>query len=94
MFVEGKRDGSEGLASEFDAGHLDGNCNDEDDDEEGVVEEVGEDVEFGFLEFSGVDLVEDLHQDKGVEEDAVVFACLCSPLADADGRLDAHEFGT
>ena len=84
MLVEGERDCSESLASELDAGDLNGNCNDEDDDEEGIVEEVSEDVEFCFLEFSSIDLVEDLHQDKGVEEDAVMFACLCSPLIDAD----------
>ena len=63
---------------------MDHDGDDEDDKEEGIVEEILEDVEFSFLEFPSVDLVEDLHQDKSVEEDAVVFASLVVPLTDTD----------
>lgn len=44
MLVEGERDGPESLTSEFNAKNLNGNCNDEDDDKQGVVEKVLEDV--------------------------------------------------
>lgn len=42
----GQGDSAEGLSSELDAGDLDGDGGDEDDDEERIVEEVFEDVEF------------------------------------------------
>ena len=92
VLVGGEGDGSEGLTSEFYAGQLDENGHDEDDDEEGVVAEVREDIEFGFFEFSGVDFVEDLHQDECVEEDAVVFSGLVGPFFGSNGRLDVEEF--
>ena len=94
MLVLGEGHCSEGLSSVLNACELNQNGDEEDDEEEGVVEEVGEDVQLSFLQFPGVDFVEDLHQDKGVEEDAVVFAGLVVPLADADGRLDVEELGT
>lgn len=84
MFVEGERDGSESLTSEFNTGYLDGKCNNEDNEEERVVEEVSEDIKLCFLEFSGINLIEDLHQDKSVKEDAVMLSGLCIPLANAD----------
>ena len=94
VLVLGEGHCSEGLSSVLNACELNQNGDEEDDEEEGVVEEVGEDVQLSFLQFPGVDFVEDLHQDKGVEEDAVVFAGLVVPLADSDGRLDVEELGT
>ena len=45
---------------------------DQDELEEPVVEEAGENVELTLSEFTGVDLVEDLHEDEGVEDDGEV----------------------
>jgi hypothetical protein len=39
---------------------LDDNCGDQNDQEQGVVEEVLEDVSFTEFQLSGVDLIEDL----------------------------------
>ena len=81
MFVEGQRNCSEGLATELDAGDLDNEGDDENDKEERVVEEILEDIDLCFLEFSGVDLVEDLHQDETVEEDAIVLSVFIVPVS-------------
>ena len=43
-----------------------------DEKEEGVVEEAAEDVELLNTELASVDLVEDLHANKGLEDDRVV----------------------
>jgi hypothetical protein len=43
-----------------------------DQKEEGVVEEAAEDVELLNTELASVDLVEDLHAHKGLEDDRVV----------------------
>ena len=53
---------------------------DEDDQEERVVEEVFKDVDLAFFEFSGIDFVEDLHQDETVEENTVVFSVFSIPV--------------
>lgn len=82
------------MSSEFDTSQLDEDGEDEDDEEEGVVEEVLENVDFRRLQLTGIDLVEDLHQDETVEEDAVVLSAINSPLLNADRRLDAQKFGT
>lgn len=94
MFFTCERDSSEGVSSEFDTSQLDEDGEDEDDEEEGVVEEVLENVDFRRLQLTGIDLVEDLHQDETVEEDAVVLSAINSPLLNADRRLDAQKFGT
>ena len=84
VLVLGEGHCSEGLSSELNAGELDRDGDDEDDKEERIVEEILENVQLSFLEFPGVDFIEDLHQDEGVEEYAVMFAGLVVPLADAD----------
>jgi len=43
-----------------------------DQKEEGVVEEAAEDVELLNTELASIDLVEDLHAHKGLEDDRVV----------------------
>lgn len=60
VFFVGEGDGAEGVSSELDAGKLDGEGEDEDDEEEGVVEEVLEDVDLSRLQLPCVDLVEHL----------------------------------
>lgn len=57
---------------------------DQDDQEKWVVEEVFEDVGFFWLQFSGVDFVEDLEQDENVEEDAVMFTGFLIPVSSLD----------
>ena len=94
MLVQVKRHGLEGLSSELDAGVLHYEGHQQNDDEKRVVEEVSEDVELGLLQLPGVNLIEDLHQHEGVEEDAVVFAGLVSPLSHTDRRLYSEDLGT
>lgn len=84
VFLNGEGDGTERMSSELDASELDGEGEDEDDREEGVIEEVLEDVDLSRFQLPGVDLVEDLKQHEGMEEDAVMFSGLDSPLLSAD----------
>lgn len=51
--------------------HLPSCCPDDDDEEEWVAENIVQDVEF-VVDLSAVDLVEELHQHKDVEDDSVV----------------------
>lgn len=84
MLIGGQRNCSQGLPTKLNAGKLDGDGENEDDDEEGVVEEVLENVDLRRLELPGVDLIEHLHQHEGVEEYAVMLAILTVPLRDSD----------
>lgn len=92
--MEGQWYGPQCVSSELHAADLNYESEDEDDEEEGVVEEVLEDIDFVGLEFAGVDFVEDLHEDEGVEKEAVVFARLNGPLLDSNGGLDAEQCGS
>lgn len=47
--------------------------NDNDEEELEVVEETTEDVEFFPSELSAVELIEEVHEDKGVEDHSVMF---------------------
>lgn len=91
MLVQVEGNGLEGLSSELDARELHGEGHQENDDKQRVVEEVGEDVELGLLQLPGVDLIEDLHQHEGVEEDAVVLAGLVGPFSHTDRGLDSED---
>lgn len=79
------------MPTELDAGNLNNDGGDEDDKEQGVVKEVGEDIDFSWFEFSSVDLIEDLHKNEGVEENAVMFTRLDCPLFHSDRRLDSEQ---
>lgn len=72
------------MSSELDTGELDGDGEDEDDEEERVVEEVLKDIDLGRLQLPSIDLVEDLQQHEGMEEDTVVLSGLDRPLLRAD----------
>ena len=93
MLVEGEGHGSKGMSSELDTGDLNRHGEDQNDEEQGIVEEVFEDVYLFRLELPGVDLVKDLHQHKCVEEDAVMFSTFHSPLLDSDRGLEAEQLG-
>ena len=93
MLFGGEGDGAERVSSVLNACERDGEGEKENHADERVVEEIAEDVDFAGLELPGVDFVEDLQQDEGVEEDAVVLAALIRPLLHADGRLNAEDFG-
>jgi len=72
---------------------LDDDGGNKNNQEELVVEEVFEDVEFIVLQLTGVDLVEDLQQNEDVEKDGIVLSGLVVPLTHTDGRGDAEQFG-
>lgn len=52
---------------------LEGECNHQDTEEEFVVEEVLDDIEISFSNFSAVDVVEDLEEDEGVKDPSEMF---------------------
>lgn len=68
MFLLVQWDSLEGLTTEFNAEHLNGNGKDQNDQEKRVVEEVLEYVQLSGFEFTSVNFVEDLQQDENVEE--------------------------
>lgn len=82
------------MSTELDTCNLDNDCGNQDDDEQWVVEEVSENIDFSWLEFSGVYLVEYLHKHESVEENAVVFTRLNSPLFHSDWGLDSEQLRT
>jgi len=82
MFIEGKRYGSKGLSTKFYASDLDDKGENEDQEEHRVVEEICKYIDLGFFELSGIDLIEDLHQDEAVEENAVMFSTFIVPVTD------------
>lgn len=72
----------QGSSSELDHDQLDDDGADQDDDEEWVVEEVLEDVNLRWLQFSGIDFVENLEHHENVEEDGIVLSGFLVPVAD------------
>ena len=56
-----------GLATNLHHGHLDTECEEGDDVEPDVVAHAGEHIDFVYLEFSGVDLIEYLHEHEDLE---------------------------
>ena len=90
MLVEVEGHCAQGLSTVLNAGELDDDGHDEDDEEERVVEEVGKYVDLGWFQFAGVDLVEDLKENESVEEEAVMATSCVVPVFDSNGRLDAE----
>ena len=74
---------------------MDNQSTDQDSQKQGVIEEVGEDVELARLELPGVDFVEDLQQDEHVEKDRVVLSGLIIPVlvANSDRGRDVEDLG-
>ena len=71
VLLDGKRNGTHVPSTVLDDDDLDGKGGDGDHDEEPVVEEGGEDVELAFSQLARVDLVEQLHEHEGLEDDGV-----------------------
>lgn len=71
MLVEGQRHCAHCGTTILDKGGLHEQGADDDEQEETVVEEALEHVELVGAEFARVDLVEDLHEHEGVEDDSV-----------------------
>jgi len=71
VLVQVKRDSTEGPAAVLDSCNLDEPHKGVDRDEEPVVEEAFEDVEFALAQLACVYHVEQLHHDEGVEDDGV-----------------------
>ena len=72
--VKGQGVATNGWTTEFYYEELDTNGDKGDNKEEHVVEEALEDVEFSLTEFSWVNLVENLHENKCVEQESVMSA--------------------
>lgn len=92
MLLSVQGDSSERVSTELNAADLDHDGDHKNEQEERIVEEVLEDVDFVRFQLSGVDFVEDLHQHEGIEENAVMFSALDSPFLDADRRLNSEDF--
>jgi hypothetical protein len=73
---------------------LDDNCCYNYHNEEGVVEEVLKCVELFIFKFTSVDFVEDLQEDKYIEEDGVVLACLVVPVCHPNRGGNSKHFRT
>jgi len=82
------------MSTELYTGNLNNDSGDKNEKEQWVVKEVGEDIDFGRFEFSSIDLIKDLHQNEGVEENAIMFTRLNCPLFSSNGRLDSKQLGT
>ena len=96
MFALGQGNGSQGLTTKLHTRDLDHDRDYQDKNEERVVEEILEDVDLSLLKFPGVDLVEHLHQDEGVEEDAVMSSVFIVPVrrTHTDRGLNTEELRT
>ena len=86
--------GLEGLPAKFDAADLNDEGQHQNDQEQWVVEEVLEHVQFSRFQLSCIDLVENLKQDEHMEEHGVVSSCLFVPMSmlHADGGLISENF--
>ena len=94
MFITIKRYGSKSLTSVLDAGKLNDNGEDDDNNEKRVIEEIREHVKFSFLQFPSIYFVEHLHQHESVEENAIMFSSLIVPFCDSDRGLDIEQLRT
>ena len=76
MLLHGQRAGTYGHATVLDKEVLHDACSQNDADKQVVVEEPMEDVVLLEPELPGIDLVEDLHEHKSVEDQSVVLGLL------------------
>jgi hypothetical protein len=93
VLTKAERDQLEGLASELHDEDLAEEYRDNDHDEEVVVKEIGEDVDFLLLELAGIEKVENLQKDENIEEDREMFSVLLVPviLGDSDETFHAED---
>lgn len=93
MLVEGEVDTSDWFSSVLNEKVLDSNGEDNDEDEKIIVEESREDVVLVGSKFTRIDLVEDLHEDKGIEDDGEVNSLLVVLEHEISELLSSHAFG-
>ena len=79
MLISAERNKLEGFASILNNEELENKDADDDNDKEIVEEEIREDIEFCLLQFSGVEEVENLEEDKYVEEESQVLTIFFIP---------------
>ena len=79
MLISGERNKLESFASVLNDKELEHKDSSYDKDEEVVEEEVREDIELCLLQFSGVEEVENLKEDKHVEEESQMLTFFCIP---------------
>lgn len=80
VLVHGERDKHEGFSSDLDDDDLQDEDTSHDEDEEIVIEEVFKDVHLLLLEFTSVEEVEHLQEDKDIEEDTQMLSIGLVPL--------------
>lgn len=68
VLIDSKRRAFDGSSSNLNQYNLDSDGHDFNDDEERVVEEIVEDVKLLIFDLSCVDLIENLHEDKCIED--------------------------
>jgi hypothetical protein len=61
---------------------LDNDCCNDNDQEKRIVKEMFKNVDFFWLQLSGIDFIENLEQNENVEENAVMFTSLIVPVLD------------
>ncbi len=87
-----QRDSLKRLSAEFHHADLDDKGEDENNEEEGIIEEIFEYVNFLTLELTGVDFIKNLQQHKCVEKYAVMLSRFICPILHCDRRLDTEKF--
>jgi hypothetical protein len=63
---------------------LDDNCTDDDNQKEGIVEEILENIGFRVFQFPRINFIKYLQQHKHIEENRVMLTRLFSPLGDTN----------
>lgn len=90
VLVHGKRDEHEGFSSDLDDDDLEDEDTGHDEEEEIVIEEVFKDIKLLLLELTSVEKVEDLQEDKDIEEDTQVLSVGLVPLIHSQAQRTRH----
>ena len=85
--------GLDGSATDFNEGNLDDDCDEFNEDEHGVVAEIFKDIDLVSLELSGIDFIEDLHEDESVEDNSVMYGVFGGPMLVLNTRGDIQDLG-
>ena len=80
MLSKGQRNKLEGFSTKLSDEDLKDEDQDHNGNEEIVVSDFRENIEFIFLEFSGVEEVEDLKENENVKENAEMLTSLMIPI--------------
>jgi hypothetical protein len=91
VLTHGERNEHEGSSSDLDDDDLKDEDAGYDEDEEIVIEEILEDVEFLLLQLSSVEEVEHLQEDKDIEEDTEMLTTGVVPLLHRQTDRSSHS---